>query len=84
MDEHGLSVFNVLRWRLRDHEAVLCAFDLIAVDDEDLRWRPLEVRKATLAKQGRIGGPSGWLCHHDPVEAPARHRLPCRPDRFFT
>jgi len=49
-DEHGLSVFNVLRWRLRDHEAVLCAFDLIAVDDEDLRWRPLEVRKARLAK----------------------------------
>jgi bifunctional non-homologous end joining protein LigD len=36
-------------YRLRDHDAVLCAFDLIELDGEDLRWRPLEHRKARLA-----------------------------------
>ena len=40
---------TVLRYRLRDHDAVLCAFDLIELDGEDLRRRPLEHRKATLA-----------------------------------
>jgi bifunctional non-homologous end joining protein LigD len=49
VDERGLSVFNVLRCRLRDHAAVLCAFNLIELDGEDLRWQPLEHRKATLA-----------------------------------
>jgi bifunctional non-homologous end joining protein LigD len=49
VDEHGLSVFEILRYRLRDHAAVLCAFDLIELDGEDLRRRPLEHRKAKLS-----------------------------------
>ena len=49
VDERGLSVFDVLRYRLRDHAAVLCAFDLIELDGEDLRWQPLEYRKSMLA-----------------------------------
>ena len=49
VDERGLSVFDVLRYRLRDDAAVLCAFDLIELDGDDLRWQPLEHRKATLA-----------------------------------
>ena len=49
VDERGLSVFNALRFRLRDHAAMLCAFDLIELDGEDLRGRPLEDRKAVLA-----------------------------------
>ena len=49
VDERGLSIFNALRFRLRDHAAVLCAFDLIELDGEDLRGRPLEDRKAVLA-----------------------------------
>jgi hypothetical protein len=32
-----LSAFDALRFRLRDHAAVLCAFDLIELDGEDLR-----------------------------------------------
>jgi bifunctional non-homologous end joining protein LigD len=32
-----------------DDAAVLCAFDLVELDGKDLRWRPLEYRKATLA-----------------------------------
>ena len=49
VDERGLSVFDALRYRLRDHAAVLCAFDLIELDGEDLRWARLEKRKRTLA-----------------------------------
>jgi bifunctional non-homologous end joining protein LigD len=49
VDERGLSVFDALRYRLRDHAAVLCAFDLIELDGEDLRWARLENRKHTLA-----------------------------------
>ena len=49
VDERGLSIFDALRYRLRDHAAVLCAFDLIELDGEDLRWARLENRKDTLA-----------------------------------
>jgi bifunctional non-homologous end joining protein LigD len=49
VDERGLSVFDDLRYRLRDHAAVLCAFDLIELDGEDLRRARLEDRKRKLA-----------------------------------
>jgi bifunctional non-homologous end joining protein LigD len=49
VDEHSLSVFDALRYRLRDHAAVLCAFDLIELDGEDLRGARLENRKRVLA-----------------------------------
>jgi bifunctional non-homologous end joining protein LigD len=45
----GLSVFDLIRNRHHDHAAVLCAFDLIELDGEDLRWQPVERRKAMLA-----------------------------------
>jgi bifunctional non-homologous end joining protein LigD len=50
VDECGLAVFDTLRYRLRDHTAVLCAFDLIELDGVDLRWQPLERRKEKLAE----------------------------------
>ena len=49
VNEHGLSVFDLIRYRQHDHDAVLCAFDLIELDGEDLRWQPVERRKAMLA-----------------------------------
>ena len=45
----GLSVFDLIRYRQHDHGAVLCAFDLIELDGEDLRRQPVERRKAMLA-----------------------------------
>jgi bifunctional non-homologous end joining protein LigD len=46
----GLAVFELIR-RARDGEkAVLCAFDLIELDGQDLRRLPIEQRKAKLAK----------------------------------
>jgi ATP-dependent DNA ligase len=49
VDRHGLSVFDMLRCRQHAAAAVLCAFDLIEIDDEDLRPAPIEDRKSALA-----------------------------------
>jgi bifunctional non-homologous end joining protein LigD len=48
--DRGLSIFDALHWRLSDHAAVLCSFDLIELNGDDLRNMPLERRKATLAE----------------------------------
>src|SRR6516165_7982894 len=37
VDENGLSVFDLIRYRQHDSAAVLCVFDLIELDGEDLR-----------------------------------------------
>jgi bifunctional non-homologous end joining protein LigD len=49
-DERGLSVFDLLRYRCHDHAAVLCAFDLIELNGDDLRPLPIEHRKDRLGK----------------------------------
>jgi bifunctional non-homologous end joining protein LigD len=43
---NGREDFDKLWNRLHDHEAVLCAFDLLELDGEDLRPLPLRERKA--------------------------------------
>ena len=48
VDDNGLSVFDLIRYRRQDHAVTLCAFDLIELDGEDLRREPIEVRKRTL------------------------------------
>jgi bifunctional non-homologous end joining protein LigD len=48
-DDSGLAVFEMIRSFRHDHAAVLCAFDLLELDGEDLRGLPVEVRKAGLA-----------------------------------
>jgi bifunctional non-homologous end joining protein LigD len=49
-DENGLSVFDLLRYQSRDQVVTLCAFDLIELNGQDLRKRPIEERKRMLAK----------------------------------
>ena len=49
VNTEGLSVFDLIRYRHHDHAAVLCAFDLTELDGRDLRWQPVERRKAMLA-----------------------------------
>ncbi len=49
-DENGLAVFDLIRYRRQDHSVVLCAFDLLEMDGQDLRGTPIEERKRTLAK----------------------------------
>jgi ATP dependent DNA ligase domain/Transposase DDE domain len=48
VDDNGLSVFDLIRYRQHDHAVTLCAFDLLELDGEDLRRTPIELRKATL------------------------------------
>ena len=45
-DDTGLAVFSLIRSYRNGRRATLCAFDLIEIDGEDLRWRPIEDRKA--------------------------------------
>jgi bifunctional non-homologous end joining protein LigD len=48
-DEAGRPSFEMLRSRQHDSVALMYAFDLLALDGQDLRREPLETRKATLA-----------------------------------
>jgi bifunctional non-homologous end joining protein LigD len=49
-DDNGLADFELIR-RHRNHaNAILCAFDLLEIDGEDLRRVPIEQRKHRLAR----------------------------------
>jgi len=48
--EDGRPTFDLLHDRCHDHVAVLIGFDLLERDGDDWRPRPLEQRKAKLAK----------------------------------
>jgi ATP-dependent DNA ligase len=52
----GLADFALLRGGLEP--VILCAFDVLKIDGDDLRWEPLEVRKRLLASVLRAA-PSG-------------------------
>ena len=47
-DQKGLAVFDLIRGHRPNAAAVLCVFDLIELDGEDLRRTPIETRKRTL------------------------------------
>jgi bifunctional non-homologous end joining protein LigD len=64
VDARGLSAFDLLRsWR-HDHAAVLCVFDLIELDGEDLRRSPIEHRKRELSRLARGRHPGIVLNEH--------------------
>jgi bifunctional non-homologous end joining protein LigD len=46
----GISDFNALHSGKHDEDVQLCAFDLLALDGDDLRDLPLSMRKANLAR----------------------------------
>jgi bifunctional non-homologous end joining protein LigD len=50
LDTDGIAQFDALHSRVMDHAAVACAFDLLMLDNDDLRRRPLIERKAALRK----------------------------------
>jgi len=49
-DDNGVPIFDRLRYRRDDRRVFLYAFDLIELDGDDLRRKPIEARKAALAK----------------------------------
>ena len=46
----GISDFNALHSGKHDEEVQLCAFDVLAMDGDDLRRLPLSMRKTNLAR----------------------------------
>ena len=56
-NDSGLAVFDPVRFWPPNLSVVLCAFDLLELDGEDLRRLPIEVRKAGLAQLLRMPSP---------------------------
>jgi hypothetical protein len=77
-DEAGLAVFELLRSRSHDHAAVLCAFDLLELDGEDLRRRPIEQRKRALAKLLHGPRPGMVLNEHYVGDGDIVYRQACK------
>ena len=63
-DDKGLAVFELIRRQRHGAAAVLCAFDLIELDGEDLRRSPIEQRKHKLARLVRGSHPGIVLNEH--------------------
>jgi len=63
-DEGGLAVFELIRRARHGGNAVLCVFDLIEFEGEDLRRAPIEHRKHKLAKLIRTPHPGIVLNEH--------------------
>ena len=79
-DQRGLAVFDLIRGHRPNAAAVLCAFDLIELDGEDLRRTPIETRKSTLKSllRGNMRASCSTLislrCHRLPPGLRARLR----------
>ena len=56
----GIADFNALHARQHDEQAQLYAFDILALDGDDLRGLPLSMRKTNLARLLR-GRPDGMF-----------------------
>jgi ATP-dependent DNA ligase len=68
LDVQGISDFNALHSNRLNDEAQLYAFDLVAIDGNDLRDAPLFERKAKLTKLLR-GRPEGiFIAPHEAGE----------------
>jgi ATP-dependent DNA ligase len=77
-DEAGLAVFDLIRSFRHDHAAVLCAFDLLELDGEDLRRLPIERRKARLARLLRGPLPGMVLNEHFVGDGDIIYREACQ------
>ena len=63
-DDSGLAVFDMIRLHRHSGRAVLCAFDLLELDGQDLRQQPIEDRKRALARLVRGPHPGIVLSEH--------------------
>jgi bifunctional non-homologous end joining protein LigD len=73
----GLSDFDALRYRRDGYSATLVAFDLIQLQDDDLRDEPLLKRKHRLSKMLGNGGAIAYNEHLD-QDGPAVFEHACR------
>ena len=77
-DDNGTSNFDRLRCRRHDGSVFLYAFDLIELNDDDLRRDPLEVRKATLASVLVRAPPGLRLNEHIKADGPTVFAHTCK------
>ena len=77
-DQTGLAVFDLIRGHRAGTNAVYCAFDLIELDGEDLRRKPIEARKGILAKLLRRAPSSIILNEHYQADGGTVFREACR------
>jgi ATP-dependent DNA ligase len=75
-DDKGLAVFEFVRRARHGGNAVLCAFDLIELDGEDLRRRPIEDRKRKLSRLIRT--PASGYCSERTLRGRRRNRVSAR------
>jgi bifunctional non-homologous end joining protein LigD len=77
-DGNGVAVFDLLRHGPRQKtDAILYAFDLLELDGEDLRRRPIEERKEALATLLRGAPASLQLVEHLVVNGAVFFELAC-------
>jgi bifunctional non-homologous end joining protein LigD len=74
----GVAVFNALHRRRRASDAILVAFDLIELNGEDFRPRPLGKRKARLARLLARVTPGIELNEHTDANGAAVFRQACK------
>ena len=67
-DDNGLPVFDLIRNYRYGSSATLCAFDVLELNGQDLRDRPLEERKAALKMLHRPSHPGIAYNRHFDVE----------------
>ncbi len=77
-DETGLAVFELIRRHGTLASAVHCAFDLLELDDRDLRREPIEERKRLLAKLLRGSKLSVILNEHFTEDSAVVYREACK------
>jgi bifunctional non-homologous end joining protein LigD len=77
-DEGGLAVFDLIRGHGSKASAVLCAFDLLELDDRDLRREPIEERKRLLAKLLKGSHLSIVLNEHFEEDGASVYRAACQ------
>ena len=63
-DDDGLAVFELIRRARHGGAAVLCAFDLIELEGQDLRRKPIEDRKQKLSQLVRTPRPGIVVNEH--------------------
>jgi bifunctional non-homologous end joining protein LigD len=76
--DDGVSDFEALRSRRRDHDVTLIAFDLIEMQGDDMRNHKLIDRKTRLAKMLARGDAAIQLNEHLAYDGPAVFEHACR------
>jgi bifunctional non-homologous end joining protein LigD len=76
--DNGVPDFDRLRYCHHDDSVLLCAFDLIELDGDDLRREPLVTRKATLASLLSKASPGILFNEHFEHDGPIVFAHACR------